>query len=143
LELQVRTKLAATSVDESQIVVPFRDRKLTKAALQYATVVIGRPDVCVRLIDVHVVPYGVPLDRRKVDPKPWERRLKYLARKNRISVSAEIVFARNWEQGLRSVLTSGSTVLLPIYRESWQSSEKRLATRLRKFGHTVIWVDCA
>src|SRR5262245_4904279 len=127
LKSHVRTKLAATGVDESQIIVPFRDRELTRAALRYATVLSGKPDVFVRLIHLHVVPFGVPFDRRKVDPKPLQRRLKYLARDSRIVVFPEIVFARDWEQGLRSVLASRSTVLLPVRRESWQSSEKRLA----------------
>jgi len=64
-----------------------------------------------------------------------------LARETNLHASAEVIYARNWEQGLRRVLTSVSTVLLPIHRSSWRTSEKRLAARLRKTGHTIIWID--
>lgn len=133
--------LTALMNDELQIVIPFRDPKLTKAALKYATELIDGQDARVRLIDVHVVPYGVPLEQPPIDSKYLERRLKTLTRKSELSVSAEVVFARDWEQGFRRALTPGSTILLPIRRAEWRSSEKRLAARLRKLGHTVVWVE--
>jgi len=128
--------------DDLQIVIPFRDSKLTKAALKYATGLIGELNVRVRLIDVHVVPYGVALDNPTVHPKHLERRLRNLARESELSVAAEVVYARDWEQGFRRMLASGSVVLLPMRRAWWRTSEKRMAARLRKLGHTVIWVEC-
>jgi hypothetical protein len=140
---QIRPPRRATVMfDDLQIVVPFRDSKLTKAALKYASGLIEAQNVRVRLIDVHVVLHGVPLDQPTVDPKYLERRLKNVARESELSVSSEVVYARDWEQGLRRVLTSGSIVLLPMRRASWRTSEKRLAARLRKLGHTVVWVEC-
>lgn len=133
--------LAAVMNDDLQVVIPFRDSKLTKAALNYAMDLIDGQRARVRLIDVHVVPYGAPLDQPMADSKYLERRLKTLARKSEFPVSVEVVYARVWEQGFRRVLTPGSTVLLPIRRAWWRSSEKRLAARLRKLGHTVIWVE--
>jgi hypothetical protein len=115
-------RLATVMFDDLQIVIPFRDSKLTKAALKYATGLIEGQDVRVRLIDVHVLPYGVPLDRPKVDPKHLERRLKNLARESELPVSAEVVYARDWEQGFRRVLTPGSIVLLPMRRAWWRTS---------------------
>ena len=132
----------AVMYDDVQIVIPFRDLKLTKAALKYATGLLDGQNVRLRLIDVHVVPYGVPLDHPTVDPKHLERRLKNLVRESELPVSAEIVYARDWEQGLRRALMPGSIVLLPIRRAWWRTSEKRMAARLRRLGHTVIWVDC-
>jgi hypothetical protein len=58
-------------------------------------------------------------------------------------VSAEVVYARDWEQGLRRSLGPGSLVLMAIQRSWWRTSDKRLAARLRKFGHQVVWVECA
>jgi len=93
------------------------------------------------LIDVHVVPYGVPLDEPTVDPKHLARKIRNLARESALEVSAEIVYARDWEQGLRRALSPGALVLMAIQRSWWRTSEKRLAARLRKIGHQVMWVE--
>jgi hypothetical protein len=76
-----------------------------------------------------------------VHPK-LERRLENLAREYELPVSADVVYARDWEKGFRRALTPGSIVLLPMRRAWWSTSEKRMAERLRKLGHTVIWVEC-
>src|SRR5262245_490581 len=125
-----------------QIVIPHRDSRLTKAALKYAASLTNGLNVRLRLIDVHVVPYGVPLDRPTVNVRYVERRLRNLVHGCSFPVSPEIVYARDWEQGLRRSLGAGSVVLIAFQRSWWRSSEKRLANRLRKLGHQVIWVDC-
>jgi hypothetical protein len=125
-----------------QVVIPHRAPHLTKAALKYAAGLANDLDVRLRLIDVHVVPYGVPLDQPTVNPQYLIRRIRHLARESTLPVSAEIVYARDWEQGFRRALGPGSLVLMAIKRSWWRSSEKRLAARLRKIGHHVIWVEC-
>jgi hypothetical protein len=127
---------------EIQIVIPHRTPRLTKAALKYAATFADGLNLRLRLIDVHVVPYGVPLDEPTVDPKYLARRLRSLAQESTIPVSAELVYARDWEQGFRRALGPVSVVLIAIKRSWWRSSEKRLAARLRKLGHQVIWVEC-
>src|SRR5262245_35867644 len=102
---------AAVMYDDIQIVIPFRDSKLTKAALKYATGLLENQNVHLRLIDVHVVPYGASLDHATVHPKQLERRLKNIARVSEVPVSAEMVYARDWEQGFRRALMPGSIVL--------------------------------
>ena len=124
------------------IVIPYRNPELTRAALKHAATFAGGLNARLRLIDIHVVPYGVPVDKPTVDPKHISRRLRTLAEESTLPVSAEIVYARDWEHGLRRVLAPGSLVLLPIKRAWWRSAEKRLAARLRKQGHQVIWVEC-
>jgi hypothetical protein len=132
----------ATTSANLQVVIPHRSPELTRAALKYASGLSHDLDVRLRLIDVHVVPYGVPLDEPTVDPKYLGRRIRNLARESTQPVSAEIVYARDWEQGLRRVLSPGSLILMAIQRSWWRTSEKRLAARLRKLGHQVIWVEC-
>ena len=135
------TEPAAVPV-EIQIVIPHRTPRLTKAALKYAATFADGLNIRLRLIDVHVVPYGVPLDEPTVDPKYLARRLRSLAQESTIPVSAELVYARDWEQGFRRALGPVSVVLIAIKRSWWRSSEKRLAARLRKLGHQVMWVEC-
>jgi hypothetical protein len=132
----------ATTSANLQVVIPHRSPELTRAALKYASGLSHDLDVRLRLIDVHVVPYGVPLDEPTVDPKYLGRRIRNLARESTQPVSAEIVYARDWEQGLRRVLSPASLILMAIQRSWWRTSEKRLAARLRKLGHQVIWVEC-
>ena len=134
--------LTATTSANLQVVIPHRSPELTRAALKYASGLSNDLDVRLRLIDVHVVPYGVPLDEPTVDPKYLSRRIRNLARESTLPVSAEIVYARDWEQGLRRVLSPASLILMAIQRSWWRTSEKRLAARLRKLGHQVIWVEC-
>ena len=126
-------------VAEVELVIPHRTPELTKSALKYAGA-LGVEDIQVRLIDIHVVPNGVSLDRPTIQRKHLERRLKRLARETNLQAATEVVYARNWEQGLRRVLTSVS-LLLPIRRSSWRTSDKRLAARLRKTGQIVIWIE--
>ena len=132
---------AANSV-HLQVVIPHRAPELTRAALKYAAGLANDLDVRLRLIDVHVVPYGVPLDEPTVDPKYLTRRIRNLARESTLPVSAEIVYARDWEQGLRRVLGPASLILVAIQRSWWKTSDKRFAARLRRLGHQVIWVEC-
>src|SRR5262245_24169481 len=117
-----------------QIVIPHRTPQLTRAALKYAGGLANDLNVRVRLIDVHVVPYGVPLDHPTVHPKHLTRRIRTLANESTVPVSAEVIYARDWEQGFRRVLGPGSFVLLAIRRSWWRTSEKRFAARLRKLG---------
>src|SRR5215813_9974652 len=79
-----------------QVVIPHRSAELTRAALKYAATFADGLDVRLRLVDVHVVPYGVPLDEPTVDPKHLTRRLRQLAHETTMSVSAEVVYARDW-----------------------------------------------
>ena len=126
-------------VADAEFVIPHRTAEFTKSALKYAGA-LGVEDIQVRLIDIHVVPNGVSLDRPTIQRKHLERRLKRLARETNLQAATEVVYARNWEQGLRRVLTSVS-LLLPIRRSSWRTSDKRLAARLRKTGQIVIWIE--
>ncbi len=139
----VRGSQAPASIPaDFQIVIPHRDPGLTRAALKYAATLAAGLDLRLRLIDVHVVPYGVPLDKPTVSPKHIERRLKGLVEESAFKVSPEVVYARDWEQGFRRALGPASVVLIAIHRSWWRTSEKRLANRLRKLGHQVIWVEC-
>jgi hypothetical protein len=125
-----------------QIVIPHRKIWRTRAALRYAESLTNGLNVRLRLIEVHVVPYGVPLEKPTVSPRYVERRLRTLAQECLSPVSAEIVYARDWEQGFRRTLGPSSVVLIAFQRSWWRTSEKRLANRLRKLGHRVIWVEC-
>ena len=142
IEIGLPEAILASPLD-IQIVIPHRSPRQTRAALSYASIFAEGLDVKLRLVDVHVVPYGFSLDEPTVHPKHLTRRLRALAQESKVPVSAEVLYARDWEQGFRSYLRPRSVVLMAIERSWWKSRDKRLAARLRKLGHQVIWIDCA
>jgi len=131
----------ASFASDLQVVIPHRSPETTRAALKYAQTLATDLNVRLRLIDVHVVPYGFPLNKPSVNPKYLARRLRGLAEESALPISAEIVLARDWEQGLRRALGPSSLVLMPIKRSWWRTSDKRMASRLRKLGHQIVWVE--
>src|SRR3954468_23681428 len=137
-----RDSIPAQKSPDLSIVIPHKSSELTKAALKYAASLATDLHVRIRLVDVHVVPWGVPLDAPTVDARYLTRRIRNLAQESTLPVSAGVVYARAWEQGLRRSLGPGSLLLIGIKRSWWRTSEKRLAARLRKLGHQVIWVEC-
>ena len=124
-----------------QVVIPYRSPELTRSALKYAASFAADLNVRLRLIDVHVVPHGVQLDQPTVSPKHLVRRIRQLAQESALPISAEVIFARDWEQGFRRALAPGTLVLMAMKRSWWPNKDKRLAARLRNQGHQVIWVD--
>jgi hypothetical protein len=129
-------------VTDLQVVIPHKTPEQTRAALKYSAGLAADLSVRVRLIDVHVVPYGVAIDAPTVNPKHLERRLRQLAQESTLPVSAEVVYARDWEQGLRRSLAPGSVIVMAMKRSWWPTKDKRLAARLRNLGHQVIWAEC-
>ena len=136
------SRLLAVNIPDLQIVIPHRSPELTRSALKYAATLAMDLNVRLRLIDVHVVPYGVPLDAPTVDPRHLARRVRSLAMQSELPISAEVIYARDWELGLRRALAPGSLVLMAMKRSWWPTKDKRLAARLRKLGHQVMWVEC-
>jgi hypothetical protein len=134
--------LATVSITtELQVVIPHRSPEMTRAALKYAATLATDLNIRLRLIDVHVVPYGFPLNKPTVSPRYLSRKLRSCAEESTLPISADIVFARDWEQGFRRALGPSSVVLMPIKRSWWRTSDKRMAARLRKSGHQIVWVE--
>jgi len=136
------SRAPAVNIPDLQLVIPHRSPELTRSALKYAETLAMDLNVRLRLIDVHVVPYGVPLDEPTVDPRHLARRIRSLATESELPISAEVIYARDWEQGFRRALAPGSLVLMAMKRSWWPTKDKRLAARLRKLGHQVMWVEC-
>ena len=125
-----------------QIVVPVRDPELTQAALRHAGTLGHDLNVCLRLIDVHVVPYALPLNKPSVSCRMLEMKLRALAEEIEEPVCPELIYARDWEEGFRRVLKPRSIVIFGVRRTWWPTRDKRMSERLRRDGHQVIWVEC-
>jgi hypothetical protein len=124
-----------------EVVVPYKSPESTKAALGYAAALGIGLNLSVRLIDVHVVPYALPIEKPSVQLEHLERTLRTVSASSTVPIIPELVLARDWEDGLRRSLQPRSVVLIPIRKKWWKSQDKRMAERLRKHGHQVIWVE--
>jgi hypothetical protein len=124
-----------------EVVIPYKSPEATAAALQHAAVLGTGLNLSVRLIDVHVVPYALPIEKPSVQREHLENNLRIVSASSTVPVTPELVLARDWEDGLRRSLRPRSVVLIPIRKTWWKSQEKRMAERLRKHGHQVIWVE--
>jgi len=140
--IQSAADFVSPVITDLQVVIPHRTPELTRAALKYSANLAGDLSVRMRLIDVHIVPYGVPIDTPTVNPKHLVRRLHQLAQESALPVSVEVVYARDWEQGFRRSLAPGSVIVMAMKRSWWPTKDKRLAARLRNLGHQVMWVEC-
>ena len=67
--------LAPAAISSLQVVIPHRTAQLTRAALKYAASLSNDLNARIRLVDVYVVPYGVPLDEPPVNPKHLARKI--------------------------------------------------------------------
>src|SRR6266704_6068042 len=85
--------LAPAAISNLQVVIPHRTAQLTRAALKYAASLIDDLNARIRLIDVYVVPYGVPLDEPPVNPKHLTRKIRQLAQESAVPVSAGCICA--------------------------------------------------
>ncbi|HLH29565.1 MAG TPA: hypothetical protein VKY31_00075 [Terriglobia bacterium] len=135
------SRAQSLNLADLQVVIPHRSPEQTRSALKYAASLAADLNVRLRLIDVHVVPYGIPLDAPTVSPKHLTRKIRQLAQESDLPISAEVIYARDWEQGFRRALAPGSLVLMAMKRSWWPTKDKRLAARLRQQGHQVIWVE--
>jgi hypothetical protein len=137
-EVRPEPQIRSTALD---VVIPYKSPELTALALEYAMRLGHGLDMRLRLIDVHVVPYELPLDKPAVRRDHLENELRKVANRSAVPILPELIFARDWEAGFRRTLRPHSVVLIPIQKTWWKSHDKRMAERLRKHGHQVIWVE--
>lgn len=94
----------------------------------------------IRLVYVYTVPYALPLNAPAVPLAFLVGKLGRLAANFPNPVSVHIFLCRDRLETLQRVLKSRSIVVVGGARRGWLSSEQRLARKLRKSRHEVIFV---
>ena len=139
-----RTRTAGTAVhskaqvSELRVVVPYTTPDLTRAALSYVAALGGGLEANVRLIDVHVVPFPVPVTEPTVRVEFLDRRLHAAAEEFGLPVRMELVLSRDRLETFRKVLEPRSLVVIATRGWWWFSAERRLARSLSQAGHDVV-----
>jgi len=120
------------------ISVVFTSTESTLAALKKADALASSLGACITLVVAQKVPFPLPLDEPPVSGRWNEDRLGRLAGDCPLNTTVNIFLCRDRLETLRSVLPSGSIVVVGCRNQRWFSMEARLARALRRIGHEVI-----
>lgn len=120
------------------VVVPHTELPLTEVALREAARLVHGLDARVSVLAVCIVPFPDPLDPTRGLPGLTE--LMTVAEKAGISVTIQVVYARDWEAACEQVLERGSLVVIAVRRGWLRTREERLARELSSAGHRVTTV---
>jgi hypothetical protein len=120
------------------ISVVFTSIEATLAALREAGHLASSLGARITLVVPQVVPYPLPLSGPPVRVDFNERRLRVIASNCRVETRVSIYLCRNALETLHSVLKPYSLVVLGSRKRWWPTAEKRLAAKLRRWGHEVV-----
>ena len=120
------------------ISVVFTSIEATLTALKEAGNLASSLGGRITLIVPQIVPYPLPLTSPPVLIDFSERRLRVIASNSKVETRVSIYLCRNPLEILRSVLRPHSLVVIGSRKSWWPTAEKRLAAKLRHFGHQVV-----
>jgi hypothetical protein len=119
-----------------------RDTNLkgTFRAVRAAAVLAQGLGARIRLVAPQVVPYILPLTSPPVSTGFTEQRLRSMALESPVETRIDIRVCRDPWVMLRSTLPPRSLIVLGARRHWWPTRESRLARRLKRLGHQILWV---
>jgi hypothetical protein len=120
------------------ISVVFTSVDATLAALKEAGELASSLGGRITLIVPQIVPYPLPLTSPPVLVDFNERRLRVIASDCRVETRVSIYLCRDALETLKSVLKPHSLVVVGSRKRWWPTVAKRLAKKLRRFGHLVV-----
>jgi hypothetical protein len=129
---------AEESDSKLDISVVFTSVDATLAALKEAGSLASSLGGRITLIVPQTVPYPLPLTCPPVLVDFNERRLRVIASNCRVETRVSIYLCRDPLEILQSVLKPHSLVVVGSRKRWWPTAEKRLARKLRRFGHQVV-----
>jgi hypothetical protein len=134
-------EIAVPAEARLKITVIFTSVEATVAALKAAASLAASLSAQITLLVPQVVPYPAPLATPPVLVEFSERKFRVLASQSPVPTRVQIYLCRDALDTLKAALTPHSTIVLGGRRRWWATKEERLARRLRKFGHEVIFAE--
>lgn len=123
------------------IAVVFTAEGPTLAALKEAGALAESLGAHITLLVPQVVPYPLPLQNPPVRVNFSEKRFHVIASRSPVRTNVRIYLCRDPLETIRSVLRPSSIVVIGAKKTLWPTAEKRLARKLRKAGHEVIFKE--
>ncbi len=124
---------------ELDLVVPYINPELTRAALDAADKMGAGLNAAIRLVKVQLVPYPMELSQSPVYLEFLKEQLSQF--RPELPTAGEIRLAREFETGLSGTLTHDSVVILATRKRPWRTRTERLAASLRHAGYNVILIE--
>jgi hypothetical protein len=123
------------------IIVVFTSSEPTMAALRTAGTLASELGARITIVVPQVVSYQLPLDKPPVLQDWNERQFQVMANGSPVETSVRFYLCRDSWKTLSKVLKSHSLIVLGGKKRWWPTAESRLARRLRKLGHEVVFTE--
>jgi hypothetical protein len=124
-----------------EIAVIFTAVEQTREALRAAASLAEGLNALIHIIVPQIVPYPLPLEKPPVARDSAEKRFFAVARESRVETKVRIYLCRDRWEMLKLVLRPHSTVVIGGRKRWWPTSERRLAAKLRRAGHEVLFTE--
>ena len=126
----------------AEIAVLFTSDESTRAALLHAGALAHGMAARITLLVLQIVPYPLPLTSPPVLIDWNQRRFRVIAATSRVETTVRLYLCRDRDDGLRIVLSKPSFIVLGGPKKWWRfTAERRLAGKLRRAGHRVVFIE--
>jgi hypothetical protein len=129
---------ATAAESELDLVVPFTDPVMTRAAVRAANRLGEGLGAALRLVRVQLVPFPCDLDQPPIPLDFLREQLRNF--RSALPMQGEVRLARDFQTGLVTTLRKDSTVILASKKRLWTTRTERLAAALRRAGYRTILV---
>jgi len=126
---------------QMEVAVVFTSVKATLAALRTAGALASRLRYRITLVVPQIVPYPLPLTSPPMLLDFSERQFRVLAGQSPVDTVVRIYLCRDRMDALVQMLKPRSLVVVGGRRRWWPTEETRIARRLRRAGHEVIFTE--
>jgi len=123
------------------ISVVFTSVESTLEALKRAGELASRSRGHITLVVPQIVPFPLPLTSPPVLIDWNERRFSVIASESQVKTDVMLYLCRDRSETLARVLAPRSLVVVGGRRRWWPTAETRLAWKLRRAGHQVIFAE--
>jgi hypothetical protein len=124
-----------------EVQVVFTNLPQTLAALAVVSRLGLSLEVRPRVLIFCDLPTTLPLEIRFVPAGFFEEKIRALTRESSVGFSVQQCICRNLGESLRGLLHPHSLVVIAGRKRWWPTREQRLAGRLTKDGHHVLFVN--
>jgi hypothetical protein len=123
------------------VAVVFTSADATIAALKKAGALASRLSARILLLVPQIVPYPLPLESPPVLIDFSKKRFQTSATESPVETIVRVFLCRDRLETLSKVLKPHSLVVVGGRRRWWPTAEERLAIRLRRAGHEVVFAE--
>ena len=133
----------ATPETESglNITVIFTSVEATVTALQKAGALAESLSARITLVVPQIVPFPLPLTSPPVLLDFQENRFREIASQSPVDITVQLYLCRDSMETLNKVLKPHSLIVVGGRKRVWPTAAKKLARKLRKAGHEVIFTE--